>query len=194
LKVYGPPPTKEFIERLFGDRGAFIYDVEARQNHPASQLLYKKRGGKLPRPKMDVEANNINSGKILETEFWKVTATRVQHVEPFLTSMAYRFDTPEGNILFAGDCTICTELIELAKGINTLVIVWTPNIDRFPEIIKVCAGTLEITKIARESGIERIVLTHCPSMEKQLAISEVAQNYSGNILYPEELTTIEIRS
>jgi ribonuclease Z len=197
LKVYGPVPTRRFVDLLIGSKGAFAPDIQSRLVHPASHACHQGRGGTLPRHEMNVEVHDVDSGKVAETDLWSATATRVQHVEPGLISLAYRFDTNEGSILFAGDCAGCDSLKELAQGVDTLVMCCTHfgNISR--DITDVVAGTPDVAETAREAGVSRVILTHANQTFSEIpgvrekAISEVARNYDGAIFFPDEFTTID---
>ena len=46
LSVYGPPPTRLFVEQLFGEKGAFFLDWKSRVTHPVSIRIFQNRGGK----------------------------------------------------------------------------------------------------------------------------------------------------
>ena len=196
LKVYGPPPTRVFVERLLGKEGAFFDDWNARIEHPVSQAIHKRRGGVLPRPAPVIEARDVGPGAIAESDAWTATAVRVHHVEPWLESLAFRFDTDQGSVVFAGDCGDCGPLRELARGADTLVVacVRIGSAERYEGII---TGTAEVAEIARASGATRVVLSHAspgfskPNMTER-AIADVARTYAGTVLFPDELTTVDL--
>jgi len=102
LQLYGPPPTQRFADLLFGEEGAFAPDLKSRVEHPASHWCHRGRGGVMPRPGLSLEAHDIGAGKVAESEDWSATAARVHHVEPGLISLAYRFETAEGSVVFTG--------------------------------------------------------------------------------------------
>ena len=196
LKVYGPPPTQIFVQRLLGEEGAFVDDWKSRVEHPVSLEIFKRRGGVLPRPAPAVEAKDVAPGKIAEGESWAATATHVHHVEPGLESLAYRFDTDHGSIVFAADCGDCHTLRELARGADTLVIgcVYVGHSERYSDIV---TGSGEAADIAQAAGVRRLILSHAapgfskPEM-KQKAIADAAQTFKGKILFPGELTTVDL--
>ncbi len=196
LKVYGPPPTRTFVERLLGDEGAFFDDWNARVKHPVSQEIFKRRGGQLPRPAPAIEASDVGPGRIAQSGPWVATAARVHHVQPWLESLAYRFDTDQGSIVLAGDCGDCKALRQLAAGADTLVIACAciGSAKRYDGII---TGTAEVAEIAQASGLRRVVLSHAspgfsrPGMTER-AIADVARTYRGAVLFPEELTTVDL--
>ena len=117
LRVFGPSPTVEFVDRLFGKDGAFLSDVVARREHHISHHGHVGRGGTLPRPGMKVDVSDISSGAVVEGKGWKATAVQVPHVEPYLTELAYRIDTDSGSVLFLCDAADCPELRPLARGL-----------------------------------------------------------------------------
>jgi len=199
LKVYGPPPTRRFVELLLGKEGAFFPDWNSRVTHPASHECHRQRGGILPRPAPSVEAKDVGTGIVAESDSWVATATRVHHVEPGLESLAFRFDTQAGSVLFAGDCGDCKELREFARGVETLVIACTHfgRSKTSAAIADVITGTMEVAEIAQQSEVGRVILTHVspnfarPGM-KEKAIADVARSYNGGIFFPGELTTVDL--
>lgn len=196
LKVFGPSPTRAFVERLLGEQGAFVDDWKSRVEHPVRLAIFKRRGGVLPRPAPAVEAKDAGPGETVRTDSWAARATRVHHVEPGLESLAYRFDTGHGSIVFAADCGDCPALRELARGADTLVIgcVYVGRSKKYSDII---TGSGEAADVARASGVRRLILSHAapgfskPEM-KQKAIADAAQSFKGNILFPDELTTVDL--
>ncbi len=195
LKVYGPPPTRSFVEQLLGEKGAFFPDWHSRVAAPVSIDIFKNRGGVPPRPAPAFQTHDVGPGKVEETAVWTVTAARVHHLEPTLVSLAYRFDTDRGSIVFAGDCGDCPELRELAQSADTLVVpcVLVGNAKRYYDVIM---GTDEVREIAKATGVRRVILTHnggANSPEKRKPFVEaVGEVFSGEVLFPDELTTIDL--
>lgn len=199
LRVYGPPPTRTFVERLLGKEGAFFDDWESRIKHPASHEVHRRRGGVMPRPAPAVDARDVKPGKVAEGDTWVATAERVHHVEPWLESLVYRFDTDEGSILFAGDCGDCEELRRMAAGVDTLVIACAllGASEADAALHDVITGSSHAAEIAGESGAKRVILTHAsPGVSRpggrESAIAEVARSCGGAILFPDELTTVDL--
>jgi len=199
LKVYGPPPTRAFVESLLGADGAFAIDWKSRIAHPASHACHQLRGGVMPRPAPAVEAEDVSDGTIARSDGWVAAAAQVHHVEPTMLSVAYRFDTQQGSIVFAGDCGDCEALRQIAAGADTLVLACThfgrPEVNA--AIADVITGTPEVASIARQSGAGRVVLTHMsPNFArpgvKERAIAEVARSCNAAVLCPQELTTVDL--
>jgi ribonuclease BN (tRNA processing enzyme) len=123
----------------------------------------------------------------------------VKHVEPTLVSLAYRFNTRKGSIVFAGDCTDCAALRELVAGADTLVVACThfgaPAVSE--SIADAIAGVQEVAAVANAARVRRVVLTHMsPGFEnpetRQRAVDAVAANCQSEVLCPDELSTIEV--
>ena len=103
LQVYGPDLTETIADGIIGENGIFAHDWKARVNHPLSQRVYVNRGGTLPRKPPDVFARDVGPGKVYSGKDGEVTAAKAEHVQPYLDSLAYRIDSPEGSIVFTGD-------------------------------------------------------------------------------------------
>ncbi len=200
LGVFGPPPTVELVDRLFGKRGAFLPDIVARREHPISHHGHVKRGGTLPRPGIKVEAHDLDSGMVVAGKGWKATAVRVPHVEPYLITLAYRFDTDGGSVVFLCDAADCPELRELARGADTLVTGMVPvnfkEGDSSHPIRGVSADLSEVVDIAVDSGISTVVLVHeAPHGEDVVAglrRGYGGKGYDGSVLRCAELESVEL--
>lgn len=199
LPVYGPPPTEAYVEKLLGPEGAFFVDWDSRVKHPASHDCHTQRGGELPRPAPAFDPHDVGPGKVAETDAWVATAELVHHVEPTMASLAFRFETDNGSVVFAGDCGDCKELRRFAKGADTLVLACTHfgSPPSTPAIVDVITGSPEVGEIAHEADVRRVVLTHMsPNYSnpgvKERAIKEVAGSFGGEILFPAELTTVDL--
>ena len=199
LRVFGPPPTKRLTERLIGAEGAFADDWRARVGAPVSQSVHANRGGSLPRPEPRVDAADVGPGKVLEHKGLRVTAARARHVEPWLTSLAYRVDAPGGSIVFAGDTEPCDTVAELARGAHTLLVnCWDlqETMDANGEAPGQ-TGTRDAARMAREAGAHRLILTHtgpalCKPDAQRRGLAEIAEGFEGEVVFAEELTCIEL--
>ena len=199
LQVWGPPPTAWITERLVGPDGAFSHDWKSRVGHPVSQSLHRGRGGSLPRPEPSFDAKDVGPGKVADHDYWKVTATLAKHVEPWLTSLAYRVDSDAGSIVFAGDTAPCESVEKLARGADILVIscVYHQDAVRKGAYAEVICGTLDTAHLALDCGIKKLILAHAvPGFarpgSREKAIGDIARIYPGEIFFADELMTITL--
>jgi ribonuclease BN (tRNA processing enzyme) len=199
LQVYGPAPTETITERLIGETGAFVFDWKARVNHPLSQRVHQLRGGTLPRKPPSVHVRDIRPGEVHSGRDWEVTAASADHVQPWLDSLAYRLDTSEKSIVFTGDTAPCQSVADLAKGADVMVAMCGGEQQRQIErgVAFGQMGTTLAGELAQKAAVKKLVLTHIGprfsshgGMEK--GIVDVAQVYDGEIIFAEEMMSIEI--
>lgn len=200
LQVYGPTFTEELTDKLFNaDHGAWAPDWISRTKHPASLAHYEKAGGPLPRQGPKVDARNIEAGAVIEGEGWKVTSAHAEHFQPYLDSLAYRLDTPQGSVVFAGDTEPCESVLELSKDADLLITMcwdFQESMDQIADY-RGLMGTVGAGRLAQDAGVKRLLLSHLtPKMAAhgalEAGIAEVASVYDGEILFADELMTLDI--
>ena len=199
LQVFGPNLTEEITEGLIGDQGVFAADWKARVNHPLSQQVYVNRGGTLPRRPPNPRAQNVGPGEVASNSNWRVSAAAGEHVQPWLDSLAYRVDTPEGSVVFTGDTQPCKSVIDLARDADMMLCMCWDDQERMRssgEDAGQC-GTTGAAEMAQEAGVKKLVLVHMgPALSAQApyedAGSEMARIYQGEIIFSEELMQIEL--
>ena len=198
LRVYGPTLTEQLTERVMGEGvGAYWHDIVARTNHPLSLWAYQDRGGVLPRRPPKIHARDVGPGTVATGNNWEITAARVEHVQPYLDSLAYRIDSDEGSIVFSGDTRPCQALTDLATGADLLVMECI-RLDR--EMADEDPGKYETSTIgagqtAKDAGVKKMLLVHqALQMEHPEAhteaIGEVRSVYTGPTIWAEEMTEI----
>jgi len=199
LKVYGPTYTVRMTDLLFEENGVFGPDIAARTQHPASESRHEARGGLLPRRRPEPIATGIEDGAAVEGGRWSVRAATVIHCEPYLASLAYRLDSEQQSVVFAGDAAPTGGLAELAEGADILVsgCHFLNGVHTDRRLPSCCSGHLDAARMARDAGVETLVLVHMPEPLAKPAIhkrilDETSQVFDGRIVIGEDLLDIDV--
>ena len=200
LRAFGPALTERITRGILDENeGVFAHDWKARVGHPLSQRIHVNRGGTLPRKPPEVSARDVGPGLVFSGSDWQVSAAPAEHVQPFLDSLAYRFDTPAGSVVFTGDTQPCESVVELAKGADVMLCMcWDDQeiMDADGESPGQC-GTLGAARMAQAAGVKRLALVHIgPHLSqpgaREKGIGDVRQIYDGELLFTDELTHFDL--
>lgn len=200
LQIYGPTLTETITHRLIDENdGAFAHDFVARINHPLSVNAYRRRGGKFPRTFPNYQARDVGPGKICSGPDWEITAAPAEHVQPYLDSLAYRLDGPEGSIVVTGDTRPCQSVVDLAKDADIMVCLCVDvqaDIDGTPEAEYLC-GSTGAGEMARDAGAKKLVLVHeSPQLQvpgaSERALGDIAKVYDGPVIRSREMQIIQL--
>lgn len=200
LKVFGPQPLQAITDKLFGEDGAFSYDLIARTENEASLFVFTERGGVLPRLKPAPVIAEVKPGDTIQGSGWVATVGQAWHFQPQLECLGYRIETADGAFCYSGDSGAeCQGIIELAKGADVLV-----HMLQFETATAPCPdfrfrnGThLDVAKIAAQAQVGTLVATHIgsgidkPGTRERL-VREMAEVFGGTIVWGEDLMQIEI--
>ncbi|HZI44712.1 MAG TPA: MBL fold metallo-hydrolase [Ilumatobacter sp.] len=130
-----------------------------------------------------------------------VTATLVQHA-PVFPALAYRFDTPQGSVVFSGDTGSCDNVVTLAQGADILVhevidldalLARISVLSNF-ETVRAQLGRShtpvdEVGHIAARAGVRTLVLSHLvpgegkhTPEEWEAMVRDAAPEFEGEIV------------
>lgn len=200
LQVRGPRLTEQLTTRILdAEQGAFSHDWIARANAPCSRRVYVDRGGALPRRPPGVDAKDIAPDTVISGMDWQVTVAPAEHVQPWLDSLAYRIDTPDGSIVITGDTLPCQSVVDLARGADMLVCACMDDqtVLEAPGESPCQSGTTAAATMARDAGAKTLVLTHMgPHLSAhgplEKGLGDIQRIYEGGVIFAEELLTLDL--
>ena len=148
-------------------------------------------------------------GLVMKDENVKVTAFRTPH-PPIVDNFAYKFETPDGTIVFSSDTAFNPKLAEFAKGADVLVheVLYEPAVDRL--VIKTKNGatlkkhlmdshttTDDVGRIAAMAGVKVLVLSHFVPGDDPLVTDDnwtegVKKNFSGKVIVAKDLMELTL--
>lgn len=190
LKVYGPDPLELMLNRFFGENGAFAHDINARTESPASQAVFKVRGGVGDRPGPQFDPQEVSPGDVIEGKGWKIKVGPTRHVQPTLNCLSYRIETDEGTIVYSGDNGgVYEPFIEFAKGADVLIHMnhFLSGTELNPEYRIMSGSHLDNAVTAKQAGVGRLVLTHLqPDLDafgtRERMVTEMAAIFDSPIV------------
>jgi ribonuclease BN (tRNA processing enzyme) len=163
-----------------------------------------------PDPRKLLIAKDITEdGLVLQTSDVKVTAFRTPH-PPIVDNFAYKFETPDGVIVFSSDTAYNPKLAEFAKGADVLVheCMYMPAVDRL--VLKTKNGatlrkhllashttTEDVGRIAAAAGAKVLVLSHFVPGDDPLVTDDnwtedVKKNFTGKIIVAKDLMELKL--
>jgi ribonuclease BN (tRNA processing enzyme) len=195
IHSFGPKGI-ELMTKTFWELNKF--DVETR---------IEDEGRPDPRPLL-IARDILDDGLVLQTADVKVTAFRTPH-PPIVDSFAYKFETPDGTIVFSSDTAYNPKLAEFAKGADVLVheALYVPAVDRL--VLKTKNGatlkkhlmdshttTEDVGRIAAAAGVKVLVLSHFVPGDLDVTDDEwtadVKKNFSGRIIVAKDLMQLAL--
>jgi len=196
IHSFGPAGI-EAMTRTYWELNRF--DVETR---------IEDEGRPDPRPLL-IAKDVTDDGVVLQTSDVKVTAFRTPH-PPIVDNFAYKFETPDGIIVFSSDTCYNPKLAEFARGADVLVheALYLPAVDRL--VLKTRNGatlkkhllashttTEDVGRIAAAAGVKVLVLSHFvpgddPEVTDDNWTEGVKQNFSGRIIVAKDLMQLPL--
>jgi ribonuclease BN (tRNA processing enzyme) len=196
IHSFGPKGI-EAMTRTYWELNQF--DVETR---------IEDEGRPDPRPLL-IAKDITEDGVVLQTDDVKVTAFRTPH-PPIVDNFAYKFETPDGTIVFSSDTAYNPKLAEFAHGADVLVheTLYVPAVDRLviktkngatlkKHVMESHTATEDVGRIAAAAAVKVLVLSHLVPGDDPLVTDEnwmegVRQNFSGRIIVAKDLMQLAL--
>ena len=184
LKVYGPSPVEEIVERMLH---YYEYDIDLRANE-----------GK-PRAGTEIEVSVLDPGDAFEVDGIGIhveKGTRHGNVDDIIS---YAFAAEGRKIVIASDGSPTDKLVPLARGADVLVMhpclpeLIDENFGGFSGTAKIVAAhhatAEEVGKTATQAGVGMLVFSHVvPPLAPDEKVKEaIAPYFAGPIVAGEDL-------
>ena len=191
LSVFGPdgnnlmPSTTEFVQKLFGNQGAFAYLNDYAD--PSIENSFHLQAVDVPLQPRDTHETVLRPDLI-------VTAVPVHHGP--IAALAWRIDVFDCSIVFSGDMNNAYETLGgLANNADILVAHAA-----IPESAQGAATNLhmkpsQIGHIAANAGIRRLVISHRmlrTNQNEQALLRSIRKNFGGGVDFAEDLNRFVI--
>ena len=162
-----------------------------------------------PDPRKLLIAKDIDEdGVVLQTADVKVTAFRTPH-PPITDNFAYKFETPDGTIVFSSDTNYNPKLAEFAKGADVLVheAIYLPWVDRLVTRVKNGAtlkkhlleshtSAEDVGRIADAAQVKVLVMSHLvpgePDVTDDNWSSEARKHFKGRLIVARDLMELTL--
>jgi ribonuclease BN (tRNA processing enzyme) len=195
IHSFGPKGIEE-MTRIYWELNKF--DVETR---------IADEGRPDPRPLL-IAKDIAEDGVALQTPDVKVTAFRTPH-PPIVDNFAYKFETPDGTIVFSSDTNYNPKLAEFARGADVLVheAIYLPWVDRLVTRVKNGAtlkkhlldshtAAEDVGRIAAAANVKVLVMSHLVPGELDVTdeqwSSEARKHFSGRIIVARDLMELKL--
>ena len=150
------------------------------------------------------------SGPLVSTDRVKVSAFQTPHPPILKENFAYRFETPDGVIVYACDTAYNPKLAEFAQGADILIheALYLPGVEALAARIKNAptlkahllaahTTTEDVGRIAQAAGVKKLVLSHLvpgddPSITDEMWSEGARKHYSGTIVVARDLMELDL--
>lgn len=163
-----------------------------------------------PDPRKLLIAKDItDDGVVLKTSDVTFPAFRTPH-PPITDNFAYKFETPDGVVVFSSDTAYNPKLAEFAKGADVLVheCLYIPAVDRLvaktkngatlkKHLLDSHTSTEDVGRIAAAAGVKTLVLSHFvpgddPDVTDDDWTRDVKTNFKGRIVVAKDLMELKL--
>ena len=197
VDAFGPAGL-DALARAFWDSNRFDIDIRI-----------PDEGRPDPR-KLLVVKEIQDSGPVMNTDRVKVSAFRTPHPPILEQNYAFKFETPDGVIVYACDTAYNPKLAEFAKGADMLIheALYLPGVDALAARLKNAESlkahllaahttTEDVGRIAEAAGVKKLVLSHLvpgddPSISDEMWSQGVRKHYGGTVVVARDLMELEL--
>ena len=158
--------------------------------------------------KLLIAKDITEDGVVLQTADVKITAFRTPH-PPITENFAYKFETPDGVIVFSSDTNYNPKLAEFAEGADVLVheALYPPWVDRLVTLVKNGAtlkkhlleshtAAEDVGRIADAANVKVLVMSHLvpedPDVTDEDWRSEASKSFKGRIVVARDLMELKL--
>ena len=158
--------------------------------------------------KLLIAKDITEDGVVLQTADVKVTAFRTPH-PPITDNFAYKFETPDGVIVFSSDTNYNPKLAEFAKGADVLVheALYVPWVDKLVTRVKNGAtlkkhlldshtAAEDVGRIADAAGVKLLVMSHLVPGDLDVTdeqwLGEASKTFKGRIMVARDLMELKL--
>ncbi|MDA0999267.1 MAG: MBL fold metallo-hydrolase [bacterium] len=184
LRVYGPAPVTQIVERMLA---YYEYDIEVR--------VAEGR----PRHGCEIETRVLAPGDALEVDGIKIRVDHTTHHGNVADMLSYRFEADGRAIVLASDGGPTEKLVPFAQGADVLVMhpcIASEIVEKMgqtPEQAKIIAAhhasPEEVGKTAAAAGVKTVAMSHIlpPMAARDALCAEVAKHFGGEVIAGEDL-------
>lgn len=186
LELYGPSGTERLSMAMLS---FFADDIHYRRD-----LLEKH-----PAAGATIRTHVVHEGVVFDDGKVRVTAFAVDH-RPVKPAFGYRFESGGKTIVVSGDTRPTPNLVKYARGADILVLEaylpeWFEKVDK-PEVAARLehyhTSAEEAGRIAAESGVRTLVLTHLiPGNADATFLARAAKSFKGKIVVGHDLIRVQ---
>jgi ribonuclease BN (tRNA processing enzyme) len=197
IDAYGPVGLAALTEHFWE---ANSFDIEVRIPDEGK-----------PDPRKLLMVHEIgDSGPVMSNDRVKIGAFRTPHPPILEKNYAYRFETPQGVIVYACDTAYNPKLAEFARGADLLIheAMYLPGVEalaaRIPNAATLKAHLLaahttteDVGRIAAAAGVKKLVLSHLvpgddPAITDEMWAEGAAKHYDGPIVVARDLMVLDL--
>ena len=158
--------------------------------------------------KLLIAKDITEDGVVLQTDDVKVTAFRTPH-PPISDNFAYKFETPDGTIVFSSDTAYNPKLAEFAHGADVLVheAIYLPWVDKLVARVKNGAtlkkhlleshtAAEDVGRIAEAANVKVLVMSHLVPGELDVTDEdwsrEARKHFNGRLIVARDLMELKL--